>query len=90
MIKETTINNTISKRFGRLIAMEYVYSKNGRDYWKCLCDCGKEIILMGKHLRNGNTKSCGCLNIDTVKERSRANFKIGLLCMTNPKKLQSY
>ena len=28
--------------------------------WKCKCKCGNEVIISGKHLRSGNTKSCGC------------------------------
>ena len=33
---------------------------NGRARWKCKCKCGNETIVLGKHLRSGNTKSCGC------------------------------
>ena len=32
----------------------------------CQCKCGKTCIILGKHLRSGNTKSCGCLQ----KERA--------------------
>lgn len=35
--------------------------KNGRPYWKCKCDCGRIFSASGISLRNGNTKSCGCL-----------------------------
>lgn len=35
-------------------------SKDGRARWKCRCKCGNEVIVLGKHLRSGNTKSCGC------------------------------
>jgi len=33
-------------------------------YWNCEClKCGrKNVIVFGDYLRNGNTKSCGCLN----------------------------
>jgi len=37
--------------------------KHGQIIWKCLCDCGNETIVLGRHLRNGNTRSCGCLRI---------------------------
>ena len=51
----------INERFGRLIVISQGESRNWRTYWKCKCDCGKEIEVMGKLLRNGGTKSCGCL-----------------------------
>lgn len=30
--------------------------------WKCICDCGRMKIVYGTALRNGRTKSCGCIN----------------------------
>lgn len=27
--------------------------------WKCLCDCGVEVLVKRSHLVNGNTLSCG-------------------------------
>ncbi|MEK0337174.1 MAG: hypothetical protein QQN41_07060, partial [Nitrosopumilus sp.] len=38
--------------------------------WLCKCDCGKEIIILGYNLKNGTTKSCGCLR----KEKSIQRF----------------
>lgn len=35
-------------------------TSDGRARWLCKCKCGKEVIVLGKHLRSGNTKSCGC------------------------------
>lgn len=29
--------------------------------WLCVCDCGNETVTTCGMLRNGNTKSCGCL-----------------------------
>lgn len=28
--------------------------------YRCLCDCGNEIVTQAKSLRSGNTQSCGC------------------------------
>lgn len=30
--------------------------------WTCKCSCGKESVVAGQALRNGKSKSCGCLN----------------------------
>lgn len=50
------------QKFGRLIVIEKVgKSKDNHAMWRCMCDCGKETITMGKSLRSGNTSSCGCL-----------------------------
>lgn len=35
-------------------------NKSGRAMWHCRCSCGNELDVLGKNLRNGNTKSCGC------------------------------
>lgn len=43
--------------------------KFNRTTWVCVCDCGKEVLVAGNALRNGNTKSCGCYNRDVATER---------------------
>lgn len=46
----------------------------------CQCSCGKQIIVRGSHLRNGNTKSCGCLATEKIIQRninSGEEIKIG-------------
>lgn len=62
------------EKFGRLTAIERV-GKNKYNYalWKCKCDCGNEVVVSGRSLRSGNTKSCGCLNLDT-STKSIVNF----------------
>lgn len=51
------------QRFVRLVAVEVVGSAyGGKRTWRCLCDCGREVVVAGNSLRTGNTKSCGCLH----------------------------
>lgn len=51
------------KRFGRLVVLERAENTSGgQARWLCRCDCGNTTTVMGKLLRNGHTKSCGCLN----------------------------
>ncbi len=57
------------KRFGRLKVIERAKSQCGRACWKCQCDCGNIKIIIGKSLRNGNTKSCGCLMKEANREK---------------------
>lgn len=52
----------IGKKFNNLLVIsEYTSSRNGHIKYLCKCDCGKEVIVFGDHLRRNNTKSCGCL-----------------------------
>lgn len=38
--------------------------------WNCLCDCGNKCIVNATELRSGHTKSCGCINSETLRERN--------------------
>ena len=46
------------KIFGRLKVIEYAYSKKGKRYWKCECECGNITYVYTNSLTSGNTKSC--------------------------------
>lgn len=46
------------QKFNRLTAIEYI----GSGTWRCKCDCGNYVNVTTGNLRNGHTKSCGCLN----------------------------
>lgn len=57
------------RRFGRLVALRQAAERVGPKQcigWVCSCDCGKEIVVRGYSLRDGNTRSCGCLFLDSV------------------------
>ena len=60
--------NLTGKRFGKLVAIKTTgKTKNGAYLWQCKCDCGNEIIANVGNLKNGHTKSCGCLRVDRCK-----------------------
>lgn len=51
-----------NQKIGNLLVIEPAPNRpNGRTAWKCLCDCGNFCIVGTKELRNGDTRSCGCL-----------------------------
>ena len=55
-----------NQRFGKLIAIERCGEICSRSLWRCKCDCGNETVVSVSNLRNGHTKSCGCLIIENV------------------------
>lgn len=57
------IKDMTGQRFGRLyvIAFDHLDEVNGLAYWRCICDCGKEVVVRGNCLRTGESRSCGCL-----------------------------
>lgn len=68
---------SIGDRFGMLVVVgrgeDRIYFEKDRPKGKrssmyiCNCDCGKEIIVRDKYLKNGHTKSCGCKHITDIK-----------------------
>ena len=44
--------------------------KHGQGQWLCRCSCGRMTTVVGPDLRSGHTKSCGCLSVALVIERS--------------------
>lgn len=54
------IIDLIGKHFGRWVVKSIANTKP-RVFWNCECECGKEKIICGQSLSNGESKSCGCL-----------------------------
>lgn len=49
-------------RFGKLLVLVFAGTNNHhQSAWLCKCDCGNRRTILGRSLRTGNTKSCGCL-----------------------------
>src|SRR6056300_631167 len=53
------------QRFGRWVVVEYARTSNRKVYWSVRCDCGTEKIVKGDSLKCGDSRSCGCLVVDT-------------------------
>lgn len=54
--------NLTGRQFGKLIVLEYSYTKNKRAYWSCKCSCGNIILTRATYLKRGATISCGECN----------------------------
>lgn len=59
------------RRFGRLAVLFPTERRDrkGSVYWRCRCDCGREVEVTEDGLVHGSYKSCGCL-----QEEVRSNL----------------
>ncbi len=65
----------VGKKFGRLTVLSFSRRTEFKHVeWNCLCECGNSTKATSQVLKKGNTKSCGCYNLDRIRER---NFKHG-------------
>lgn len=62
--------------FGYLKVIGFSH-RHRNTYWKCLCDCGNNIVVRGSSLKNGHTKSCSCLRIERNKEQKTKHGRYG-------------
>ncbi len=64
--KHANETDLIGRRFGKLTVIAFFGKFTGRWSWVCECDCGNEIIVHRDNLVGKNTKSCGCLKMETL------------------------
>ena len=78
----------IGKRFGKLTVLSFEGVHDERAFFKCRCDCGKEIVVKANSLKSGNTTSCGCSRKEAIHKKyeeawnSFIGTKINLLTAT--------
>lgn len=64
----------IGTTYGRLTVVATEGAGIGaKSKWRCLCTCGNEKIARGDHLRNGVSRSCGCLARETASIGNRTH-----------------
>lgn len=63
--------------YGRLTIL---YREGSKKYptttdilWRCRCSCGTEVVVGGRNLLGGSTKSCGCLRKEVRKAQGGTN-----------------
>lgn len=61
----------IGQKFGRLLVIgeSPIRSLSFKVKFNCICDCGKEVTVIGTNLKNSNTRSCGCLGTEVRTAR---------------------
>ena len=87
----------IGKVFGRLTVTGYAGRKRKKTdhsaatitYWRCRCQCGREIIAAQPELQNGDTQSCGCLQKDHAREALKLVDGTSVALLERNQKLRS-
>lgn len=59
-------------KFGRLTAVRFSHC-NKSSYWLFKCSCGNEKVIRLANVKNGSTKSCGCLCKETMSKLGKAS-----------------
>lgn len=83
------------QRFNMLtvISFEGTHRKPGgqtTSMWRCMCDCGNEVVISLSELRSGGTKSCGCLRNAVKDDLSGQKFGLWTVLKRAPAKRCSY
>ena len=58
------------QKFGMLTVVGFIgINKRGNSIWCCKCECGSQwVTVHANNLKNGHTKSCGCLHLVRIEE----------------------
>ncbi|MBO6243354.1 MAG: hypothetical protein J6O41_02140 [Clostridia bacterium] len=82
--RSNIVDDLTGQRFWKLTVIERDFSRpsNGNGvFWKCKCDCGNIITALGKNLKFGSVKSCGCLQstgeseIQKILDQNNVKYK---------------
>lgn len=67
------------RRFGNLV----VIARSAKNYtapcgttapmWKCECDCGKKVTILGKNIIAGKSTNCGCIGMAAFRASRRTH-----------------
>ena len=70
---KNSVKISVGQKFNKLEVVKFSHTKKGRGYWVCKCECGNNTTVVHSYLKNGHTKSCGCLKNKKLTERSKGN-----------------
>lgn len=71
------LDDLTGRRFGRLTVEFQAPSVKGRTRWACVCECGNRTTTDASRLKQGHTKSCGCLADEARREQLQAYRETG-------------
>ena len=73
------LNDLTGKKINNWHVVERSFTNNRHIYWKCWCDCQKDIPdnekdyydIIGCNLNSGKSKSCGCLKQEAISKAKK-------------------
>ena len=78
------------QKFGRLKVIRIAgKDKHNKYKWLCACECGNTKTILGNSLRDGMTKSCGCLVEERMATMGRKSKIHGMINGAEYKSWQS-
>lgn len=67
--RRLSAKNVVGKKFGRLLVLEEQWNRpHDKNKLVCQCECGNTIVAGRNGVLSGDTKSCGCLQKDVMRE----------------------
>lgn len=74
--------NLINSIFGKLTVINFAYTKDKKNYWKCLCSCGNTEFVRTSQLKDGTKvqcKNCGNKINGIAHHKDLSGKKVGKL-----------
>lgn len=74
--------NLINSIFGKLTVINFAYTKDKKNYWKCLCSCGNTELVRTSQLKDGTKvqcKNCGNKINGIAHRKDLSGKKVGKL-----------
>lgn len=89
-VKKGRLIDLTGQKFGRLTVLSRAESNDpDRTYWHCQCDCSTLTKVYGICLKDGNSKSCGCLKKEKFLTYKGKNHPCWNPSMTEEDRLSS-
>lgn len=83
-------NDLRGRKFGRLLVLEELEERKSKCVvWKCQCECGKIINVVGYYLTTNTTTSCGCKGTNNIDRVGHTYGKMKVLAQTDKRKNKS-
>jgi len=67
------------EKFNKLTVLNKTNEKANKTYlWLCECECGNLTKVKKWNITSGNTRSCGCLKVESIKKVGQQNISHGM------------